>query len=108
MTICELCGKALEIGDFPFCHGDPMKHASTMANIITDDIPGGIYIRHGLVNADGSPRKFYSKTEIRRAANEHGLKWADDTPGKPYRVQWSGKTKEPEKVAPIMRGGHAS
>lgn len=58
-----------------------------------DDIPGGIVIKHGLVNDDGSPRTFYSKTEIKRAANEKGLKWADDTPGKPYKVKWSGKTE---------------
>lgn len=55
-----------------------------------DDIPGGMQIRHGLVNADGSPRTFYSRTEIRKAANEKGLVLEGDTPGKPYKVKWSG------------------
>jgi hypothetical protein len=58
--------------------------------IMTDDIPGGIDIRHGLVDKDGNPRKFYSKTEIKRAANESGLVLEGDTP-KPYAVRWSGK-----------------
>jgi hypothetical protein len=68
--------------------------------LITDDIPGGMEIRHGLVQEDGSPKKFYSKTDIKRAANEAGLNWADDSPG-PYKVNWSGVKKAPEKVDPI-------
>lgn len=42
-------------------------------NVIGDDIPGGIEIRHGLCWPDGSPRKFYSHSEMRRAAKEAGL-----------------------------------
>ena len=62
------------------------------AAVARDDIPGGIAIRHGICNDDGTPKVYYSMTEIRRAANEKGLKMADDTPGKPYKVNWSGKT----------------
>lgn len=53
--------------------------------IATDDIPGGYTIHHGLCNEDGSPRKYYSKTEIKREANKRGLTISGDTP-KPYRV----------------------
>lgn len=54
--------------------------------IATDDIPGGVEIRH----LSRKPERFYSKTDIKRACNERGFTWADDTP-KPYRVRWSGK-----------------
>lgn len=53
--------------------------------IATDDIPGGIEIRHGICNEDGSPRRFYSKTEIKREANRRGVTLHGDTP-KPYKV----------------------
>lgn len=65
--------------------------------IIGDDIPGGLEIRH----LDAQPRKYYSKTEIKRACNERGVIWSDDTP-KPYKVAWSGKQREPEKVKPMV------
>lgn len=88
-TICEKCGKELQAGDWPFCGGNPNKHVPAHVGVIGDDIPGGIWIRH----FENEPMKFYSKTEIKRAANERGLTWGDDTP-KPYKVQWSGRTKE--------------
>lgn len=42
-------------------------------NVIGDDIPGGIVIRHGLCNPDGSPRKYYSKSEMAKEAERRGL-----------------------------------
>jgi len=89
-TLCDFCNTELQIGDYPFCRGNPINHVPTQQGVIGDDIPGGIEIRHGLVNADGSPRRFYSKTEIKRAANEKGLSQDGDT-AKPYRVRWSGR-----------------
>lgn len=41
--------------------------------VIGDDIPGGYVVRHGLVNADGSPRTFYSKSEMAKEAKRRGL-----------------------------------
>ena len=41
--------------------------------MIADDIPGGIYIRHGICNDDGTAKKYYSKSEIAKAAKEKGL-----------------------------------
>lgn len=49
-------------------------------NIITDDIPGGIDIRHGICNDDGSPRRYYTKSEIKAAAKAKGMRIADDLP----------------------------
>lgn len=38
-----------------------------------DGIPGGIMIRNGICNADGSPRRYDSKSEIRLATKQAGL-----------------------------------
>ena len=65
---CDRCDKVLEVGDFPFC---PHPHQAN--SVIGDDIPGGIAIRHGLCNEDGTPRKYYSKSEMRREAERRGL-----------------------------------
>jgi hypothetical protein len=42
-------------------------------NVITDDIPGGIEIRNGICHDDGTPRRFYSKSEMKRVARQKGL-----------------------------------
>lgn len=46
---------------------------SKPAAVIADDIPGGVLIYHGLCHDDGTPRCFYSNSEIARAAKEKGL-----------------------------------
>jgi hypothetical protein len=43
------------------------------ASVISDEIPGGLEIRHGLCNEDGSPRKYYSKSEIAAEAKRRGM-----------------------------------
>lgn len=62
------------------------NHFGTAPGVVGDDIPGGMEIKHGLVNDDGSPKRFYSKTDIKREANRKGLKILGDTPGIPYKV----------------------
>ena len=57
--------------------------------VVGDDIPGGLVVKH----LTAQPQKFYSKTEIKRAANELGWVGTEDTP-KPYAVKWSGKRKD--------------
>lgn len=42
-------------------------------NIISDDIPGGYWVKHGLCNEDGSPRKYYSKSEMKAEGARRGL-----------------------------------
>lgn len=110
-TVCAKCDdrqfdRYLESNEpYPLCEkcgGQTEWLPSAGTNIANDEIPGGIIIRHGLVNEDGSPRKFYSKTDMKRAANELGLTMFGDSP-KPYKVHWSGRTKESEKVDPIPR-----
>jgi hypothetical protein len=66
----------LKLGERPPC---PECAAATdtlwerSGNVIGDDIPGGIWMEHGLCNSDGSPRKYYSKSEIAREAKRRGL-----------------------------------
>lgn len=65
---CEKCGDTLVVGDWPFC-----PHGAGHSNVITDDIAGGVEIRHGLCNEDGTPRRYYSKSEIAKEAKRRGM-----------------------------------
>ncbi len=65
---CDKCGADLHIGDFPFC-----PHGRGVSQAIADGIPGGVEIRHGLCNSDGSPRTYYSHSEIKREAEKRGF-----------------------------------
>lgn len=66
---CEECGEAVEydaagFGAAPSVHGDEID----------------IWIRHGLVNEDGSPKHFESKAAIRAEAAKRGLVVMGETP----------------------------
>lgn len=69
ITICEKCNEPIPLGAWPFCPHPTDGHYG----VTGDDIPGGIEIKHGLCNLDGSPRKYYSKSEINREAKKRGL-----------------------------------
>ena len=83
-VLCELCGGAT--------HRVLLPHT---VNVIGDDIPGGIEIRHGICNPDGSPRRYYTKSDIRKAAAKNGMRIKDDKPDakpNPHRVyNFSGR-----------------
>lgn len=87
--MCENCGKELVVGDWPFC-----PHGQGHSNVITDDIPGGIEIKHGICHEDGTPRKFYSKSDIAKAAKAAGLVnrvehvTAPGTDKSPHTTRW--------------------
>jgi hypothetical protein len=42
------------------------------AGVIGDDIPGGQWVHNGICNPDGSPRKYYSKSDMAREAAKRG------------------------------------
>lgn len=96
LVFCQPCDKKFEIWEWasklpikcPSCDQptELYHEGDRSAAVIGDDIPGGVEIRH----LDPTPRRYYSKTEIKRRCNEKGMNWADDTPG-PYKVRWSGK-----------------
>jgi hypothetical protein len=52
------------------CPLEPQRDAPT---VWADDIPGGLDIAHGLCNEDGSPRRYYSRSAIKTAAEVKGL-----------------------------------
>ena len=64
------CGGVLEL------RGGP----KSTVMIATDDIPGGLLVEHAICHEDGTPRRFFSKSEIRQAANEAGWTIAGETP----------------------------
>ena len=71
METCERCFKPLEEGEHGqyLCPFEPRK-----ANgVIPDEIPGGVEIRHGLCNPDGTPRRYYSHSEMKAEAKRRGL-----------------------------------
>ena len=81
----------------PLCGGDTerfWKQGSHPA-VIPDEIPGGIEIRHGICNEDGTPRRYYSHSEMKREAKRRGLENLVEhvpTPGSdksPYTTRWS-------------------
>ena len=62
---------------------------------IADSIPGGINIKHGLCNPDGTPRRFDSKSDIRREAKARGLENMvrhvapyQDSDKSPHTIRW--------------------
>lgn len=68
--VCERCFKALDRGE----HGHmkcPLEPRPANG-VIPDEIPGGIEIKHALCNEDGSPRRYYSKSAIRKEAEARG------------------------------------
>jgi hypothetical protein len=67
-TPCDKCGHAIRMGEHPFC---PHGFGSVMT--ISDSIPGGIEIKHGLCNLDGTPRRYDSHSEIAAEAKKRGL-----------------------------------
>lgn len=87
---CGACGTTMEDAyldwnePYPFCTcGTRMGRkftacAGASPTVIQDSIEGGIDIRHGICNDDGTPKRYYSRTEIRNAARAKGLTWGHD------------------------------
>jgi hypothetical protein len=69
---CPSCSVALEPNDDP----EPNRAAA----VVPDDIPGGLLVKHAICNDDGSPKRYYSKTEIKAAAAAKGWTINGDTP----------------------------
>lgn len=70
--VCETCGKAIAVGDFPFC-----PHDATKWGVIADDVPGGFLAENGF----DTPTRFYSHSAHRKALAERGLE---------IKARWAG------------------
>jgi len=55
------------------CGAQTQRVWLTTPAVIPDSIPGGIEIAHGLCNADGTPHRYYSRSEMRDEARARGL-----------------------------------
>lgn len=80
---CPTCGHELQIGDFPFCNGSTVDHGRYGGGVAADDIPGGMLIEHAICNPDGTPKRYYSKSEIRETARAKGWTISGETPKDP-------------------------
>lgn len=85
---CDRCGHPETVGE----HGVglcPLEPRRTWLMVQQDSIEGGLEIHHGLCNEDGTPRTYYSRSEMRQACAAKGLMpWSD--------VWDSRKTKDAE------------
>ncbi len=76
--ICERCYQPEDVGEhgLGLCPLEPRRHAAPVVR--PDDIPGGLTIEHGLCNEDGTPRTYYSQSEITAECKRRGLvRWTD-------------------------------
>lgn len=98
MTLCERCYRPTTEGEHGLflCPLEPRR--DVCASIIPDDIPGGVLIEHGLCNDDGTPRRYYSNSEIKQACAQKGLmRWTD--------IWEERRTNEGKERADWMRSG---
>jgi hypothetical protein len=112
MFTCEHCStqvKGIVIhGSQLWCR--PCHYGATPENksayVVTDEIPGGIEIKHGICNEDGTPKRYYSKSEIKRAAYEKNLFIVGDTPKPNHRVADSNAQNKQSKAERQKRGSY--
>jgi len=116
---CDRCYRPLTEGE----HGVylcPLEPRQTQYTVRPDSIPGGLVIEHGLCNEDGSPRTYYSHSEITRECQKRGLmRWSDvytedKTKDARVRADWyqSSEAKrakaqrdEARRARQMLRGG---
>ena len=74
---CDRCYQPDDHGE----HGHglcPLEPRRVGVALRPDSIPGGLEIAHGLCNADGTPRRYDSRSDIRREAQARGLvSWSE-------------------------------
>lgn len=101
------------------CFGQTTRLWQTKAGAAhSDEIPGGVLIHNAICHANGAPRRFYSKSAIKRAADKAGYSnivthVVDPTTGSdksPHTIRWDATPAymvSPEAEAERVRQWHA-
>lgn len=96
---CDRCYRPTDQGE----HGlglCPLEPRHIGVALVDDSIPGGLEIHHGLCHEDGTPRTYYSRSEITLECQKRGLvRWTD--------VYSEDKTKDARIRADWQRSGEA-
>lgn len=79
MSNCERCGLELQIGMFPFCHGDPMDHGKWYG---AEEPIAPYFDEH--ISAEGA--EIRTRGERRRLMRQNGLEYKDLSKAKRGRV----------------------
>jgi len=92
MTICERCGAALQIGDYPLgCKGDPSRHVRGGSTVIGDEID--VVMRNGT----REPIRFRSRGALKAWMQANGyVNNASHVPlpgtdKSPHTVNWTSR-----------------
>lgn len=72
----------------PTCGAQTERLWTSTATAIGDDIPGGLLIENGLCWADGSPRRFDTKSSILKEAKKRNLHWGAFLGNSPRGRRW--------------------
>jgi hypothetical protein len=70
--ICDRCYGDTEVGE----HGHmlcPLEARRRSAAVWQDTIEGGVLMTNGICNEDGTPKRYYSHSEIREACKAKGV-----------------------------------
>ena len=81
----------LSAGEYPACttcHAPMERMWTSTGSVVGDDIPGGIWIDNGIGNADGSARRYDTKSSIYKAAKAKGLHVGAFLTGSPHGRTW--------------------
>lgn len=54
------------------CSSPMVRAYRSFGAAIGDDIPGGLLVPHAVCNADGTPKRYYTKSDIAKAAKAAG------------------------------------
>jgi hypothetical protein len=72
----------------PICHQPTERLWTSTGSVVGDDIPGGLAIEHGICHSDGSPKTYYTKSSIYKAAKAKGLHVGAFVHGSPSGRTW--------------------
>lgn len=85
-TACPWTGKSLQWNYDPFICGAcgqpacPEGPSNRAPAVVPDEIPGGVLVPHAICHPDGTPKRYYSRSEMDRAARASNWVREGETP----------------------------